>query len=112
MSLFSVSTAHLLTDRRTVAALLLLRHRRHRRGRVWVHPINERRQQQGAYHNLVQELALDSERHQRYFRLTPVQMEEILNIIGPDISRQHTNFREPIEAKQRLAVTLRQVANE
>lgn len=107
MGLFPFLTAHLLTDKRAVAALLLLRRRRKERARLWVHPVNERRQQQGAYHNLVQELALDSERHQRYFRMTPGQMDEILNIIGPDITRQHTNFRQPIEARQRLAVTLR-----
>ncbi|KAL2097890.1 hypothetical protein ACEWY4_007097 [Coilia grayii] len=42
--------------------------------------------------------------------MTPGQMDEILNIIGPDITRQHTNFRQPIEARQRLAVTLRYLA--
>ncbi|RXN39369.1 nuclease HARBI1 [Labeo rohita] len=37
-------------------------------------------------------------------------MEEILSIVGPDLTSQTTNFRDPIEPKQRLAITLRYLA--
>lgn len=40
--------------------------------RYWVHPINLRRQHLGEYHRLVQELRLDDERFQVYFRLNKV----------------------------------------
>ncbi|CAL8358459.1 unnamed protein product [Arctogadus glacialis] len=57
-----------IVARQRVVALLLLRRRRARRRRwVWVHPINERRQEQGVYHNLVQELRADPERLRQSF---------------------------------------------
>ena len=36
---------------------------------IWVHPINLRRREQGAYHNLVRQLYDDEERLVQYFRL-------------------------------------------
>ncbi|KAL2087971.1 hypothetical protein ACEWY4_016799 [Coilia grayii] len=39
------------------------------------------------------------------------QLEEVLSFVGPDITKQHTNFREPIEAKQRLTITIRYLAS-
>ena len=83
---FFISTEQRIVARQRVAALLLLRRRRaRRRRRVWVHPINERRQEQGVYHNLVQELRADPERHRKYFRMNATEMDQILSIIGPDI---------------------------
>ncbi|KAL2093117.1 hypothetical protein ACEWY4_010429 [Coilia grayii] len=38
------------------------------------------------------------------------QMDSVLSLIGPDLTRQMTNYREAIEPKQRLAVTLRFLA--
>ncbi|KAL2095653.1 hypothetical protein ACEWY4_007801 [Coilia grayii] len=46
----------------------------------------------------------------RYFRMTTDQMEQLLLHIGPDPTRHTTAYRKPIEAKQRLAVTLRFLA--
>lgn len=86
---------------------------RERRGRrrLWVHPINQQRQEQGDFHNLVAELRLDSQRHHRYFRMSAEQMDHLLSIIGPELTKQSTNFRAPIEPKQRLAVALRYLAS-
>lgn len=86
-----------------MAALLLLQ----ARTQLWVHPINQARKQQGHYNNLVKELALDSKRFHNYFRLSAAQLEELLTYIGPDLSKQTTNYWSSIEAKQRLAITLR-----
>ncbi|KAF0308846.1 hypothetical protein FJT64_002121 [Amphibalanus amphitrite] len=52
---------------------------------------------------------LDPDRHQTYFRMSRDPFDLILSKIGPLITRQHTNFREPIEPAQRLAITLRVV---
>ena len=41
-----------------------------RKHRYWVHDILRRRLQQGAYHNLVQELQLDSQRFHSYIRIS------------------------------------------
>lgn len=46
-------------------------------------------------------------RYHQYFRMSPGQMEEVLSYVGEDITRCTTNFRTPIEPKQRLAVTIR-----
>ena len=69
--------------------------------------MNQRRREQGAFHHLVAELQLDSQRHHEYFRMSVVQMEELLSMIGPELTRQSTNYRAAIEPKQRLAVGLR-----
>uniref|UniRef100_A0A8C5CCT6 DDE Tnp4 domain-containing protein n=1 Tax=Gadus morhua TaxID=8049 RepID=A0A8C5CCT6_GADMO len=82
-----------------------------RRSRYWVHPINQRRREQGDFHHLVAELRLDSQRHHQYFRMSVVQMEELLSTIGPELTRQSTNYRAAIEPKQRLAVGLRYLAS-
>lgn len=78
---------------------------------MWVHPINQRRQDQGDFHNLLAELRLDSQRHHRYFRMSAEKMDELLSIIGPDLTRQSNNYRASIEPKQRLAVALRYLAS-
>ncbi|XDV15962.1 hypothetical protein PO909_015873, partial [Leuciscus waleckii] len=100
--------------RRTIAFLLLLarlRRRGRRRSQYWVHPLNQRRPQQGDFYHLVEELRLDSQRHHQYFRMSAEKMDELLSIIGPEITRQNTNYRSAIEPKQRLAVGLRYLAS-
>ncbi|KAF4114360.1 hypothetical protein G5714_004583 [Onychostoma macrolepis] len=98
-----------VVDRRRVTALyLLLKNlRKRRRRRIWVHPINQRRRQFGAFHHLVTELRLDDDRHLKYFRMSAEQMDELLSVVGPELARQSTNYRAAIEPKQRLAITLR-----
>ncbi|XP_059915812.1 uncharacterized protein LOC132463568 [Gadus macrocephalus] len=39
------------------------------------------------------------------------QMDELLSFIGPEVTRQTTNYRSAIEPKQRLAVALRYMAS-
>lgn len=75
--------------------------------RFWVHPLNKKRPQFGAYHHLVQELQISPEKHMQYFRMSTQQMEDLLSIIGPDITGMSINYRTPIEPKEKLAVTLR-----
>ena len=74
---------------------------------MWVHPINQRRAEQGAYHNLVQELFLDKARFLNYFRMSSTDMENVLSYVGKDLRKQTTSYRVPVEPQQRLAVTLR-----
>ncbi|XP_054589902.2 uncharacterized protein [Nothobranchius furzeri] len=100
-------------SRRKVLALAVLLPilQRRRRCRFWVHPLNQRRRQQGDFHHLVEELRLDSQRHHQYFRMSAAQLDNILSIIGPELTRQSTNYRAPIEPKQRLAVAVRYLAS-
>jgi len=52
--------------------LLLSKRLRKRKHRYWVHDILKRRLEQGAYHNLTQELALDTEKFPVYLRMSPL----------------------------------------
>uniref|UniRef100_A0A8C4RYU1 Protein ALP1-like n=1 Tax=Erpetoichthys calabaricus TaxID=27687 RepID=A0A8C4RYU1_ERPCA len=97
---------HILADKKKTAALLLYLKRRRRR-MIWVNPQNQRRKQEGDYYILMSQLHLDRDRHRAYFRMSAEQMEDLLCLIGPDITKMSTNYRAPIEPKQRLAVTLR-----
>ncbi|KAJ8417412.1 hypothetical protein AAFF_G00286390 [Aldrovandia affinis] len=51
----------------------------------------------------MQELRLDGERFQQYFRLDRAQFDELLTRVGPRITRLDTNWRSPISAAERLA---------
>ena len=83
-----------------------------RRHRNWVAEVNQHRRARGEFFNLVQELRTnDPERHRTYFRMIRETFDLLLSKIGPSITRQRTNFREPIDAAQRLAVTLRYLAS-
>ncbi len=98
-----------VVDRRKAIALyiLLRRLRKRMKRRVWVHSMNRRRRECGAYYHLVAELSLDPDRHLTYFRMSCEQMDHILSLIGEHLKRQTTTYRQSIEPKQRLAVTLR-----
>ena len=77
-----------------------------RRHRWWVHEILTRMNEQGAYHNLVMELELDSEQFQQYFRLTREQFARVLQLVVEPLTI-HSIFREVICPRQRLATCLR-----
>ncbi|KAJ8020629.1 hypothetical protein HOLleu_11841 [Holothuria leucospilota] len=85
---------------------------RSRRQRRWgVHPINRRRKTQGAYHKLVGELLQDEEKFYKYFRTTREQFAQILHYVEKDLIRVG-NSRDTIKPRERLALTLREVADE
>ena len=100
--------------RRRLLLLLLLRRRRSRlRKRTWVRKINIKRREKGEYHALIQEMRLsdqDTCSFYKYFRMSPQRFDHLLGIVGPSLTRQHTNFRSPISPGERLAVTLRFLA--
>uniref|UniRef100_A0A673HLI2 DDE Tnp4 domain-containing protein n=1 Tax=Sinocyclocheilus rhinocerous TaxID=307959 RepID=A0A673HLI2_9TELE len=76
-------------------ALLLLRRRIQKTSKVT---------QFGAYHHLVQELRISPEKHLQYFRMSAQQMEDLLSVIGPDITGMSINYRTPIGPKEKLSI--------
>ncbi|KAK8788609.1 hypothetical protein V5799_021616 [Amblyomma americanum] len=77
----------------------------------WVSPWLQRRKQQGAYENLMRELALeDSENYRRWIRMYTATFEELLGEVRPHITKKDTPFREAIQAGERLAIILRYLA--
>ena len=82
------------------------------RRREWVSEVLRKRRSLGEYNNLVQEMRLSEPlRHQQYFRLSRQGFDLLLSRIEHRISRQETNFRSPVSAGERLAVTLRYLAS-
>ena len=103
-----------LTKKKALLAIILLIRRRRRRRiarRMWVKSWIERRNELGAYQNLVQELASeDKPMYQRYFLLNEDLFKSLLAKVRPMIQRKDTHMRKSISAAERLAVTLRYLA--
>lgn len=78
-----------------------------RKRRHWVHSTLQKRKQLGEFHTLINELDADAERFKQYFRVSREQFEIILSNIQEDITKQTTYWREPIGARERLAICLR-----
>ena len=65
-----------------------------------------KRKDQGAFHNLMHELQFSAGLFKDYTRFTPVQFQQLLDIVQEDLV--HMNLtRESICPKQRLALCLR-----
>lgn len=80
--------------------------RNYRRKRYWVNPIFIEWYNHGFYHAIFPVIILEEARFRNYFRMTPTQFEELLNLIAPFIMKQIV-IREPISAAERLCLTLR-----
>lgn len=80
--------------------------RNYRKKRYWVNPIFMERYNHGFYHAIFPVIILEEARFRNYFRMTPPQFEELLNLIAPFIMKQ-TVIREPISAAERLCLTIR-----
>ncbi|XP_055015589.1 uncharacterized protein zgc:194221 [Boleophthalmus pectinirostris] len=70
----------------------------------------QRRSEFGEFHHLLQELRLDENRFQRYFRVSVAQFDDLLSRIGARITYQDTNYRRSIPAEERLSICLRFLA--
>ena len=49
----------------------------------------------------------DHAAHFEHFRMSPAQFDELLNIVGPAITKKASTFREPIQPAMKLAITIR-----
>lgn len=97
--------------RKQILAALLINEvckqkRSYRRKRFWIHPVFTKRRDHGFYHAIFPVIALEESRFRNYFRMTPTQFEDLLNIVAPFITKQ-AMVREPISATERLCLTLR-----
>ena len=71
--------------------------------RWWIHPILLKREEQGTYHRLVQELQLDAEKFQSYFRLSREQFAQVLFLVEEPLIRESSS-RESKCPRQRLTI--------
>lgn len=98
--------------RRAIAAYLLLKKRNNERSRRTIRKIGtceifKYRKQQGAYHNLVQEMRLkDEKKFWNYHRMSTKDFDFLLEKLSPIISKSYY-AREPIPPGEMLSATLR-----
>lgn len=69
-------------------------------------PIFKERQRYGFYHATLSSVRLEDLRFQNYTRMTTIQFEELLAIVGHDIRKQYV-VRKPINEEQCLLLTIR-----
>ena len=89
--------------------ILLVRRRRVKRQtrREYVRRTLTNRRRNGEYHTLTQEQRLyDHQSHKDTFRMTPSQMQTLLEKVGGGISHKPSHIN-PIDPDERLAVTLK-----
>ena len=100
--------------KRQAAAIVIvatLNKKERQKRKWWVRPWISRRSALGAYSTLLQELQVeDPQQFKSFLRMTANDLEEILKLVGPRISKKDTNMRQAIPATERLAVTLRFLA--
>lgn len=81
---------------------------------VWVREWAEKRNSEGAYAKLLQELRTGDRGEQILFRnfvrMSEAQFNHLLEKVSPLIEKQNTKFRESISAGERLALTLHYLA--
>lgn len=101
--------------RKLLLLLLYIRKKKEKRNnsnvsrrRYWVHPILKLKQQQGDWYNLVHEMRLQGDdTFFNYTRMTSIMFDALLTKVGPSITKMETNWRTPIPAAARLAMTIR-----
>ena len=70
--------------------------------------IHREPEQKGEFHSLFQQIKMhDKEYFFRCFRMSPSTFMHLLCLVGPAITKESTNMREPMSASERLAATLR-----
>ncbi|KAG8224494.1 hypothetical protein J437_LFUL003217 [Ladona fulva] len=86
--------------------------KKRRRNRMqWVHPINLKRNESGAFHVLFQELRNDPIKFYNYFRMSISTFDELHGRLKDSLQRHNTFFRECIQPTQMLVVAIRYLAS-
>ena len=103
-------------DDADIVGIIQQRRRRRalRRRRVWVRQWLDvdRRLQYGHYHRLMPELRYeDPVSFFNFLRVPPDMFDELLNRLGPRITKQDTRYRKALEPGLKLAMTLRHLAS-
>jgi hypothetical protein len=78
-----------------------------KRRRFWVHNICKERMIHGEFQSLYPDLLEDKANFFEYFRMTYGKFMTLLYMLGPNLSKENTSFREAVGPKERLALCLR-----
>jgi hypothetical protein len=90
---------------------LVINKRRKVKRTCWVKNWVRRRDKQGAYTQLIRELQLeDAQQFRNFTRMSAVEVQSLVNLLGPVIGKQDTAMRSAISVQERVIVTLRFLA--
>jgi hypothetical protein len=79
--------------------------------KCWVKNSVRRRDRQGAYTQFISKLQLeDAQQFRNFTRMSAVEVQSLVNILGPVIGKQDTAMRNAISVGERVIVTLRFLA--
>jgi hypothetical protein len=94
-----------------VYVVLAINKRRKVKRKRWVKDWIKKRYQLGAYTQLIMELQLeDAQQFRNFTRMSAVQVQSLVNLLGPVIRKQGTAMRQAIPVEERVIATLRFLA--
>jgi len=94
-----------------VYVALAINKRRKVKIKCWVKNWIIIRDRQGAYTQLISELQLEDAQQLRNFtRMSAVEVQSLVNMLGPVIGKQNTAMRNAFSVEERVIVTLRFLA--
>ncbi|GFG34723.1 hypothetical protein Cfor_02982 [Coptotermes formosanus] len=94
-----------------VYVALAINKRRKVKRKCWVKDWIKKRYQLGAYTQLIMELQLeDAQQFRNFTRMSAVQVQSLVNLLGPVIGKQDTAMRQAIPVEERVIATLRFLA--
>ncbi|XP_031327745.1 uncharacterized protein LOC116158996 [Photinus pyralis] len=108
-------TLRMNSNKEKLAALIIIYKKKREMAKVgkkcWVKPWIERRAKHGACSTLIAELHIeDAQQFRNFVRMSAVQVQFLINLIGPQIVKQDTIMRSAIPVYERVMVTLRFLA--
>jgi hypothetical protein len=94
-----------------VYVALAINKRRIVKRKCWVKNWVRRRDRQGVYTPLISELQLeDAQQFRNFTRMSAVEVQSLVNMLGPVIGKQDTVMKNAISVEERMIVTLRFLA--
>ena len=88
----------------SAAIIPLLNNKRNRT--IWMQNWLSERREKGEYALLLNQLRLeDAEGFRRYHCMSSDAFAKLMELVGPSITKQRTNMREPVPAEAKLAIT-------
>jgi hypothetical protein len=94
-----------------VYVALAINKRRKVKRKCWVKNWVRRRNRKGAYMQLISELQLeDAQQFRNFTRMSAVEVQSLVNMLGPVIGKQDTAMRNAISVEERVIVPLRFLA--
>lgn len=97
-------------NRKQMIAIWLYNRRRKRQQKnriLWVHPINDRRDEVGLFNTLFNDLRNDENKFFNYFRMSIASFDVLHGKLQHTIQRKNTQFRNCIQPVEMLSITLR-----